>query len=42
MERQDISIGNVLRERKKEKVKLTFRKYREEMLKQKEQRMEHP
>jgi hypothetical protein len=41
VERQDISLGNVPRERKKEKVKLTFRKHREEMLKQKEQRMEH-
>jgi hypothetical protein len=41
VERQDISLGNVLRERKKEKVKLTFQKHREEMLKQKEQRMEH-
>jgi hypothetical protein len=42
MERQDISLRNVSRERNKEKVKLTFQKHREEMLKQKEQRMEHP
>jgi hypothetical protein len=42
MERQDISLGNVPRERKKEKVNLTFLKHKEEMLKQKEQRMEHP
>jgi hypothetical protein len=41
VERQDISLGNVSREIKKEKVKLTFWKHREEMLKHKEQRMEH-
>ena len=42
MENQGTSLGNVPREIKKEKVNLTFRKHREGMLKQKEQRMEHP
>jgi hypothetical protein len=42
MERQDISIGNVPRKINKEKVKLIFQKHREEMLKKKEHRMEHP
>ena len=42
MERRDIILGNVPRETKKEKVKLTFRKHRKGMLKQKEHRMEDP
>ena len=42
MERHDISLGNVLREIKKGKVKLTFQKNKEEMLKKKEQKMEDP
>jgi hypothetical protein len=36
VERQVTSLGNVPRKRKKEKVKLTFRKHREGMLKQKD------
>jgi hypothetical protein len=41
MERQDTCLGNVPRRRRKEE-NLTFQKHDEEMLKQKEQRMEHP
>jgi hypothetical protein len=42
MERQDTCLGNVSRKIKKEEVKLTFQKHKEEMLKHKEQRMEDP
>jgi hypothetical protein len=42
MESQDISLGNVPRERNNEKVKLRFQKPREGILNHKEQRMEHP
>jgi hypothetical protein len=38
---RDTCLGNVPRRRRKEE-KLTFQKHSEEMLKQKEQRMEHP
>jgi hypothetical protein len=36
VERQDVRLGNVPRERKKEKVKLTFQKHKGGMLKQEE------
>jgi hypothetical protein len=42
VERQDTCLGNAPRKRRKEEVKLTFQKHNEEMLKQKEQRMEDP
>jgi hypothetical protein len=42
MERKGTCLGNALRKRKKEEVKLTFKKHKEDMLKQKEQRMEDP
>jgi hypothetical protein len=42
VERQDICLGNVLRKKKEDEVKLTFQRHREEMLKKKEQRMEYP
>jgi hypothetical protein len=41
VERQDTCLGNAPRRRRKEE-KLTFQKPSEEMLKQREQRMEHP
>jgi hypothetical protein len=41
VERQGTCLGNAPRKRKKEE-KLTFQKHKEEMLKKKEQRMEHP
>jgi hypothetical protein len=41
--RQGTCLGNVPRGRtNKKEVKLTFQKHKEGMLKQKEQRMEHP
>jgi hypothetical protein len=42
MERQGTFLGTVMRKRNKEEVKLTSQKHNEEMLKQKEQRMEDP
>jgi hypothetical protein len=42
VERQGTCLGNVLRERNKEEVNLTFQKHRKGMLKQKVQRMENP
>jgi hypothetical protein len=42
VERQGTCLGNVLRKINKEEVKLTFQKHKEEMLKQKEHRMEDP
>jgi hypothetical protein len=42
MERQGTCLGTISRKRNKEEVKLTFQKQREGMLKQKEQRREHP
>jgi hypothetical protein len=41
VERQDTCLGNVPRKRRKEET-LTFQKQGKEMLKQKEQRIEHP
>jgi hypothetical protein len=42
VERQDTCLGNVPRKRNKEEAKLSFQKHTEDMLKQKEQRMEYP
>jgi hypothetical protein len=42
VERQGICLRTIRRKRKKEEVKLTFQNHREEMLKQKEKRMEGP
>jgi hypothetical protein len=39
VERQETCLGNASRERKKAEVKLTFRKHRSRMLKQKVQKM---
>jgi hypothetical protein len=41
MERQDTCLGNIPRRGRKEE-KLTFQKHNEDILRQKEQRMEHP
>jgi hypothetical protein len=42
VERQDTFLGNASKKRNEEEVKLTFQKHIEDMLKQKEQRMEDP
>jgi hypothetical protein len=42
VERHDTCLGTILRKIKKEEAKFTFQKHREEMLKQKEKRMEDP
>jgi hypothetical protein len=42
MEMQCTCLGNALRKGKKEEVKLKFQRHRDEMLKQKKQRMEGP
>jgi hypothetical protein len=42
VERQGTYLGNIPRKINKEEVRLTFQKHGEEMLKQKEQRMEDP